>query len=64
VKDYTLALVCSVFVIGFNLGRIVGSAFGKDKVIAHACGECDHVAECGDYVCSVGVDGWHLKDSK
>ena len=31
------------------------------SVFDHACGECDHVGECGDYECRPGVDGWKLK---
>ena len=30
-------------------------------VMHHACDECDHVGECGDYECRPGVDGWQLK---
>lgn len=29
--------------------------------VKNACGECDHVGECGDYECRPGVDGWQLK---
>ncbi len=33
----------------------------RDRAVHHACGECDHVGECGDYECRPGVDGWQLK---
>jgi hypothetical protein len=33
----------------------------ETSVIVGACGECDHVGECGDYECRPGVDGWQLK---
>lgn len=54
----------SVAVIGlfFALGVALVEG-GNDRVAAirHACGECDHVGECGDYECRPGVDGWQLK---
>lgn len=40
--------------------RIVAAQV-REVTITHACGECDHVGECGDYECRPGVDGWQLK---
>lgn len=37
------------------------SAARKAATIVTACGECDHVGECGDYECRPGVEGWQLK---
>ena len=48
-------------VLGFLLGTSCGQASGKVIAQRHACGECDHVGECGDYECRPGVDGWKLK---
>lgn len=47
--------------LGFVLGLSCGQADGKVTAQHHACGECDHVGECGDYECRPGVDGWQLK---
>lgn len=47
--------------LGLALGAAAGSACGYRAAVTHACGECDHVGECGDYECRPGVDGWQLK---
>lgn len=48
-------------IIGALFGVPVGDCTGRLSAKDHACGECDHVGECGDYECRPGVDGWQLK---
>ena len=50
--------------LGLAIGVVAGVASGHRmarETLQHACGECDHVGECGDYECRPGVDGWKLK---
>lgn len=51
--------------VGAMFGAVVVERITAARVheatITHACGECDHVGECGDYECRPGVDGWQLK---
>lgn len=54
-------LFCGGLIIGALVGFLAGSAETRAAVMSHACGECDHVGECGDYECRPGVDGWKLK---
>jgi hypothetical protein len=54
-------LFCAGLVIGGLVGLIVSADVTRSEILAHACGECDHVGECGDYECRPGVDGWQLK---
>lgn len=53
------------FLVGFALGLVLGLQAGRwvtrNMTQHHACGECDHVGECGDYECRPGVEGWQLK---
>lgn len=49
------------FVLGFFAGFTLAALETQSTDITHACGECDHVGECGDYECRPGVDGWQLK---
>lgn len=53
--------------LGAIFAVVMAGALGQCPVeqqavgVTHACGECDHVGECGDYECRPGVDGWQLK---
>ena len=55
--DFLLVGLAAGLVLGFHAGRWAI----RESVTSHACGECDHVGECGDYECRPGVDGWKLK---
>lgn len=48
--------------IGGAMGLIAGRMDARSDTLDSACGECDHVGECGDYECRPGVDGWQLKE--
>jgi hypothetical protein len=56
-------LFCTGLIIGGLIGFLAGKVEGageRARALDHACGECDHVGECGDYECRPGVDGWRL----
>ena len=55
-----LGAIVVVLLVGIVLAIFAGNAEAQ-LVMSHACGECDHVGECGDYECRPGVDGWQLK---
>lgn len=54
-------------IVGFVVCLLIAGICGtwppmvRDRTLHRACGECDHVGECGDYECRPGVDGWQLK---
>lgn len=48
----------SLFVGGIQVA-IFGVHGSAQAQIERACGPCNHVAECGDFKCEVGVEGWH-----
>jgi hypothetical protein len=59
--NFEAFLFCSGLTIGALVGFLAGFTETRATVISNACGECDHVGECGDYECRPGVDGWQLK---
>lgn len=63
-KAWHVGLIISCFMIGSFASRLIIRACNNlvDNTLHHACGECDHVGECGDYECRPGVDGWQLKE--
>ena len=59
-NESVFAFAAVVFALAFLWSFVVGVQ-NEHRAVKHACGECDHVGECGDYECRPGVDGWQLK---